>query len=247
MDPLTSTAAGGLQARMDSLDMLANNLANTSTGGYKADHEFYSTYLAPELADSADPMNSVSPVIEKPWIDFTQGTLQPTGNSTDLALSGPGFFTVNGPGGAPLYTRNGNFHVSPAGTLVTTEGYAVRLTNNQTLQVQSADLLQISPEGEIRQNGAVLGQLELVNFQSTSELTKMGSAYFRSTNSKAGSVPATDATVTQGKLEGSNSGGAEGTVRLVTLMRHFDMLQRAIKIGSDMNRQVIEQVAKVGP
>ena len=247
MDPLTSTAAGGLQARMDSLDMLANNLANTSTGGYKADHEFYSTYLAPELADSADPMNSVSPVIEKPWTDFTQGVLQPTGNATDLALSGAGFFAVNGPGGAPIYTRNGSFHISSAGTLVTSEGYPVRLTNNQTLQVQSADPISVNPDGEIRQNDAVLGQLELVNFQSPSELTKMGSTYFRATNSKAGSVPADGATVSQGKLEGSNAGGAQGSVRLVTLMRHFDMLQRAIKIGSDMNRQVIEQVAKVGP
>ena len=61
MDPLTTAAASGLQARMDSLDMLANNLANTSTGGYKADREFYSTYLAPELADSADPMNGATP------------------------------------------------------------------------------------------------------------------------------------------------------------------------------------------
>jgi flagellar basal body rod protein FlgG len=74
----------------------------------------------------------------------------------------------------------------------------------------------------------------------------MGASYFRATNSKAGSVPADSAQVSQGKLEGSNSGGAQGSVRLVTLMRHFDMLQRAIKIGSEMNRQAIEQVAKVG-
>lgn len=246
MDPLTSTAAGGLQARMDSLDMLANNLANTSTGGYKADNEFYSTYIAPELADSAGPMNSVSPVVEKPWTDFGQGVLQPTGNATDLALSGPGFFSVDGPSGAPIYTRNGSFHVSPKGELVTTEGYPLRLTNGLTLQVQSTDPLNVNPDGEISQNGATLGQLELVNFQNPSELTKMGASYFRATNSKAGSVPADSAQVSQGKLEGSNSGGAQGSVRLVTLMRHFDMLQRAIKIGSEMNRQAIEQVAKVG-
>ncbi|HTP88040.1 MAG TPA: flagellar hook basal-body protein [Bryobacteraceae bacterium] len=246
MDPLTITAAGGLQARMDSLDMLANNLANTSTGGYKADREFYSTYVAPELADTDNPLTAVSPVVEKPWTDFSQGVLQATGNNTDLALNGPGFFTVNGPGGAPLYTRNGNFHISSNGTLVTAEGYPVRLTNDKTLQVQSTDPIVVNPEGEVSQNGATLGQLELVNFQSPSELTKTGSAYFRATNSKAGSIPADEATISQGKLEGSNAGGAQGTVRLVTLLRHFDMLQRAIKIGSEMNRQAIEQVAKTG-
>ena len=246
MDPLTSTAAGGLQARMDSLDMLANNLANTSTGGYKADREFYSTYVAPELAGSADPLNSVSPVVERPWIDFTQGVLQPTGNSTDLALSGPGFFSVNGPNGSPLYTRSGNFQLSPTGVLVTSDGYPVRLTNGLTLQTQSNDPLNVNPDGEISQNGSVLGQLELVDFKNPTELTKMGATYFRPSSPQAGAGPAGSAQVSQGKLEGSNAGGAQGSVRLVTLLRHFDMLQRAIKIGSDMNRQAIEQVAKVG-
>ena len=110
MDPLTTAAASGLQARMDSLDLLANNLANTSTGGYKADREFYSTYFSPD-ATGFDPTVGDSPVVEKRWTDFTQGPLLSTGNPTDLALSGPGFFAVNGAKG-PLYTRNGSFKIS---------------------------------------------------------------------------------------------------------------------------------------
>jgi flagellar basal-body rod protein FlgF len=246
MDPLTSTAASGLQAHMDSLDLQANNLANTSTGGYKADREFYSTYMAPELADSADPMTSESPVVSGPWIDFKQGLLQTTGNFTDLAIQGSGFFSVNGPNGSTLYTRNGNFQLSPTGVLVTAEGYPVRLTDNQTLQVQSNDPLQVNPQGEISQDGSVLGQLELVDFQKPQELTKMGATYFRATSTQAGAGPASDAQVNQGKLEASNAGGAQGSVRIVSLLRQFDMLQKAIKIGSEMNREAIEQVAKVG-
>src|ERR1700758_5179085 len=107
MDSLTAIAASGLRARMESLDLLANNVANASTGGYKADREFYSLYVAPE-AQGSDAASTM-PVIERPWTDLSQGLLQPTGNPLDLALSGNGFFTVQGPGG-PLYTRNGGFH-----------------------------------------------------------------------------------------------------------------------------------------
>lgn len=231
---------------MDSLDLQANNLANTSTGGYKADKEFYSTYMAPELADSADPMTSISPMVSAPYIDFKQGLLQTTGNPTDLAISGAGFFSVNGPNGSTLYTRNGNFQLSPTGTLTTSDGYAVRLTNGQTLQVQSNDPLQVNPQGEISQDDSVLGQLELVDFKNPQQLTKMGATYFSAANPQAGAGPADSAQVNQGKLEASNAGGAQGSVRIVSLLRQFDMLQKAIKIGSEMNRQAIEQVAKVG-
>jgi len=244
MDPLTSIAASGLQAHMDSLDVTANNLANASTTGFKGDREFYSTYVAPELDGSADPIAGESPVVEQPWVDFSQGLLQPTGVSTDVALAGTGFFAVNGPNGT-LYTRNGNFQISPSGVLTTADGYPVRLTNNQTLQTQSNSPLAIDPQGEITQDGANLGQLELVDFQNPKELSKIGLTYF-SSSAQASAGPATSATVYQGKLEMSNAGGAKGAVRLVSLMRQFDTLQRAIKIGADMNRQAVEVVARVG-
>src|SRR3954464_14688291 len=101
MDPISAVAASGMRARMESLDLLANNVANDSTGGHKADREFYSLYAAPETADQGSTM----PVIERPWTGLTQGALQPTGNPLDVARSGSGFFSVDGPRG-PLYTRN---------------------------------------------------------------------------------------------------------------------------------------------
>ncbi len=98
MDPILISAASGLRSRMESLDMLANNIANGSSGGYKADREFYSLYMAPEAAGSA-PSAGTLPVIEKPWTDFSQGELRSTGNPLDLALAGRGFFAVQGPAG----------------------------------------------------------------------------------------------------------------------------------------------------
>src|SRR5258708_30684036 len=135
MDPLTAIAASGLRARMESRDLLANNVANASTGGYKADREFYSLYVAPEAQDN-NP-NSTMPVIEKPWVDLSQGAVHSTGSPLDVALTGKGFFSVQGPGG-PLYTRNGNFRLAADGKLVTADGYAVGTSKGAPLTLQAA-------------------------------------------------------------------------------------------------------------
>ena len=246
MDPLTTAAASGLQARMDSLDILANNLSNTSTSGFKADREFYSTYLAPEVINGVDPAVGDSPVVERQWTDFTQGTLVATSNATDLALSGPGFFAVNGPNG-PLYTRNGSFQLSAQGTLVTAEGYPVRLTGGQTLQVQGTGPLTVGADGTVSQDGAVLGQLEVMGFADSSRLTKRAASYFMNPDPKVmPPTTAANAQIAQGKLETSNAAPAEAAARMVSLLRHFEMLQHAVKIGADMNRQAVEEVARVG-
>ena len=117
---------------------LANNIANQSTAGFKSDREFYSLYLAPEALEASGRgtalMPPTLPVIERHWTDFSQGALTPTGNPLDVALSGKGFFVVNGPSG-PLYTRNGNFRLSPRGEIETQQGYAVLDQSLGPLQV----------------------------------------------------------------------------------------------------------------
>ena len=225
---------------MESLDLLANNVANAATGGYKADREFYSLYTAPEAAgDAAQTM----PVIERPWVDHAQGTLHTTGNPLDLALSGKGFFAVNGPSG-PLYTRNGNFRVAPDGKLVTGEGYAVRDPQGAPLTVAGRLPVDVAADGTITQDGNVIGKLEVVDFSNAAGLTKQGASYFRVNDPSLKPAPAT-ATVEQGSLESSNTGSAESAVRLVGVMRQFEMLQRAVSLGAEMNRKAVEEVAKV--
>jgi flagellar basal-body rod protein FlgF len=242
MDQVSVTAASGLQSRMEALDMVANNLANTTTGGFKLDREFYSLFTAAE--DEGDEKSTKLPLIQKQWTDFSQGVLAPTGNPLDLALSGKGFFAVNGPNG-PLYTRNGSFQLSPTGQLTTSEGYPVRDINGQPIQTSAQDPLEITPDGSITQNGQGIGQLQVVNFKDSSVLQKMGNSYFLPSDPKALPAAATDTTVLQGKTENSNVAPAESAVRLVGLMRQFEMLQKAITITSDMNKQVLTEVAKV--
>ncbi|HUO32430.1 MAG TPA: flagellar basal-body rod protein FlgF [Bryobacteraceae bacterium] len=240
MDNLTIAAAGGMRSRMESLDLLANNLANTETGGYKADREFYNLYVSAEAAN-ADASPTSLPVIETSWTDFSQGVLRPTGNSLDLALSGKGFFAVSGPSG-DLYTRNGSFHLTPQGMLVTKEGYAVRTVSGGNIQVQGSAELQISPDGTVTQSGQTLGRLALADFSDAGSLVKQGNSFFQST---ADPQTPSAVQVEQGKLESSNVGAAESAVRLVSVMRQFEMLQKAAALGEQMNQEDAQEVARV--
>lgn len=224
--------------------MLANNLANSTTGGYKLDREFYSLFGADDDSDG-EVSTTKLPVVQKQWTDFSQGTLQPTGNSLDLALSGKGFFMVNGPSG-PLYTRNGSFQLTPDGVLTTSEGYTVRGVDGNVIQTQSQNPLQIVPDGTILQDGDTIGQLNVVDFQDRWALEKRGNSYYTNTSPTLKPVAAPDAVVEQGKIENSNVAPAESAVRLVGIMRQFEMLQKAISVTSDMNKKALDDVSRVG-
>jgi flagellar basal-body rod protein FlgF len=229
---------------MESLEMLANNLANAATAGYKGDREFYSLYLAPEASAPSGASLETLPVIERKWTDHSQGSLLTTGNPLDLALYGRGFFAVNGPA-TTLYTRDGSFRLSATGELATAAGYAVRAAGGGTIQATYSGPIEVSADGTVSQDGTVLGRLELVDFQDPAALDKQGGSYFRA---QAGATPVVNAEVEvrQGKLESSNVAPAEGAVRLVSVMRQFEMLQKAINIGAEMNRKAIEEVARLG-
>ena len=148
MDQIGVTAASGLRSRMQALDMLANNLANSTTSRSKTDREFYGLFSAD--ADSSvegETSPTTLPVIQKQWTDFSQGTLQPTGSPLDVALSGKGFFSIKGPSG-PLYTRNGGFQLSPSGTLTTADGYPVNTVGGGTIQAKSETPISVSCKTE---------------------------------------------------------------------------------------------------
>jgi flagellar basal-body rod protein FlgF len=242
MDQISVLAAAGMQARMQSLDLVANNLANSSTSGYKTDGEFYTLFTS-EAAGEDESGPSAVPMIQRQWTDFGQGLLEATNNPLDFGLSGKGFFVVQGPSG-PLYTRNGNFRFSTGGALITSEGYPLLQDNGQPFHANTSKQLQVSRDGDISQGGASIGRIKVADFPNTSNLAKFGANYFlNGTGQEETQVPG--AQVFQGKLEASNVSASHGAVRIVGLSRQFEMMQKAISLSNDMSRQAIEQVAKV--
>jgi len=242
MDAISTSAAAGMRSRMESLEMLANNLANVETGGFKADREFYSVYTGEDA--TFDPQTgdaSVLPVIESQWIDHSQGNFRNTSNPLDFAIDGVGLFAVQTPAGV-RYTRNGNFRISPAGTLITNDGNRVIAQGGGPIQLQPGIPVEVTPDGTVNQQGQPVGQLQLSAFDLPS-LNKAGLNYFVPLDGTQ-PKPATGV-VLQGKLEQSNVGAAESAVRLVAIMRQFEMLQKAMNIGNELNRRAIEEVARV--
>ena len=244
MDALTAAAASGIRARMQSLDIMANNLANASAAGFKSDRECYALYISPEAADSPEGTNpAILPVVQSRWTDFSQGALLPTNNSTDLALNGKGFFVASTPSG-PLYTRGGRFQMSRTGQLQTQEGYAVQGSDTKPILLDTAKSFQVTPDGRVLQDGQEVSRIAVVDFDDPTVLGKHGGNYFQSNSSSVTPTPAA-AEVQQGKLEGGNAETAHSAAGLVSIMRQFEALQKAMTIGADMNRRAVEDVAKV--
>jgi flagellar basal-body rod protein FlgF len=235
MDQLLITAASGMKARMDSLDMHANNMANSGTPGFKSDREFYSLY------------EQSLPVVERQYTDFAQGALLPTGNPLDVALSGKGFFALNAPSGI-VYTRSGNFRISAANQLATQDGYTLRnvLDNGKPISVDPKQAVEIAKDGTVSQAGQTVGQIEIAQPASPSDtLKKLGGMNFAFLD-KNGTAPAADAAteVLQGQIEQSNVAVTESAGKLVGVMRQFEMMQKAINLGTEMNKAAITEVAK---
>jgi flagellar basal-body rod protein FlgF len=241
MDALTIAAASGIRSRMQSLDLLANNIANSATAGFKRDSEYYGLYHS-----EASSGESGLPVIERQWTDFSQGAVQVTGNPMDVALNGSGFLVVNGATG-PLYTRNGNLQVAPNGSLSTAEGFPLQdAITGKPIQITAGKPMEISTDGTITQDGQPVGQLKIVDFKNLQSLSKLGSECFQNTDPKNAPTAALTTQVQQGKIEGSNVPVAEAAMRLVGVMRQFEMLQKAVGISGEMDTKTIQEVARVG-
>ncbi|MEO8026421.1 MAG: flagellar hook basal-body protein [Bryobacteraceae bacterium] len=243
MDSLLISTASGMKARMESLEMLANNLANLSTSGFKLDRESFSLYASPE-AESGNGSNTISqsPILERHRTDLSQGSLTETGSPLTVGLSGPGFLRVT-KGSDLVYTRNGQLRIGAAGSLETSEGYGLRNRQGKPIIVDPLQAVDIDRQGIIRQGNHEIGQIDLVAVDNPDQMEKLGATYFMV--SPSASVHSSDAEVRQGYIENSNVNPADASIRLVSVMRQFEMLQRAMQLGADMNRKAIDEVAKV--
>lgn len=238
-------ACAGLLARTQALDLAANNLANANTNGYKAENPTFRSVLANTsdnnpIADGLSEAVNDFGVLGDSRTDLRQGALEQTGSDLDFALQGDGWFAVQG-GGGSLYTRNGNFHVDRSGRMVAADGNVVMGAQGPILVPPGK--LSVSSNGTISVDGALAGQLQVVQFAAGTTLTPSGGSYF---SAPAGSTRSSQAKIVQGALEGSNVNGVSAAVELVALQRHADLLQQALTaFHSNFNRIAAQDLPRI--
>jgi flagellar basal body rod protein FlgG len=243
VDGLTAVVASGLRAKAEALEILANNMANAGSTGFKADRESYSTYFSAEALDGPEgSYPTFSPVTDRHWTDQSEGPSILTGDALDFTIVGPGFFVVETPNG-PRCTRAGKFRLNPSGNLENSAGHTVRGRDGKGIKLDPRQEFSVDATGTFRQGGEIVGQLELVDFADKSKLAKAGATYFHYESASPYRVASPQ--VQQGRLEGANFHPAEAAVRLVAVMRQFEALQRALSLAGEMNRRTLEDVARV--
>jgi flagellar basal-body rod protein FlgF len=244
MDSGYYAACAGLRAQTQALEVVANNLANINTGGYRGQQPTFHSLLANASGTGSNPLNRAINdfnVLGGTRMDLSQGNLDRTGNPLDLAIEGSGFFAVQTPAGT-LYTRKGNFQVSASGQLTTSGGDPVLGTEGPI--TLPSGTVTISPDGTLSVNGAVAATLRVVEFAAGTSPTPVGPASY-SVPSSALQPPA-GSNVRQGMLESSNVNSVTATVDLIMVQRHAEMLQRALSsFYSDFNRMATDELPRV--
>ena len=244
MDSGYYAACAGLAAQTQALELVAHNLANLATTGYRGQLTTFRSLLAGNGAVGVNPLNAAINnfgVLSGSSLDLREGSPTPTGNPLDVTIAGSGFFTVQSPQGT-VYTRDGSFHVTSAGQLVTSQGNAV--LGEQGPVIMPNGNVAISSDGTISVNGNVVDKLRLAEFPPGTNLTAMGSATYMA---PAGSAEiAADSSVRQGMLEGSNVTATEGVVQLITVQRNAEMLSRALSaFDGELNQIAVQDLPKV--
>lgn len=244
MDSGYYSACAGLAAQTQALELVANNLANLGTTGYRGERATFRALMAGGAAVAWNPLNAAVNdfgVLGGSRVDETSGSLTGTGNPLDLAVAGKGFFVVQA-GQGLLYTRNGGFHLTPQGKLVTAQGDAVLGEQGQIVLPSGA--VAVSADGTISVDGAVVATLRLAEFGPDTPLSPAGNAMYSAPAKSA--LVAAGSSVRQGMLEASNVSAVEGAVQVITIQRNAEMMARALSLfDSQMNQTAVQDLPKI--
>ncbi|MGB3865778.1 MAG: flagellar basal-body rod protein FlgF [Xanthobacteraceae bacterium] len=234
------------------IDVVANNVANVNTNGFKADQSLFEEYLMPVAHQDnfIGRDRRLSYVQDRATFhDFAQGPTQQTKNPLDVAIDGNAFLAVQTPGGE-RYTRDGSLHVSSIGLLVTAAGHPV-LGANGPIQMQQTDHdVAISPDGTITviegantRTDSIRGKLRLVKFADPQKLLKEGANLYTANGMAAQADTA--ARVQQGYIEKSNVNAVVEMSRMIAVSRAYTQVSALLQQQSDLRRTAIEKLADV--
>jgi flagellar basal-body rod protein FlgF len=234
------------------LDIVANNIANIDTTGYKADSALFSQYLMPKVGDDefTGGDRRISFVTDRAsWIDFAQGALQRTGNPLDVAIEGNAYLAVQTPRGV-RYTRNGALLTNASGQLVTSEGYPV-LGENGPITFQNTDNgVIISPTGiiTVREGNSTTdsprGTLQLVSFDQQNQLQKDGSSTFMAPPGVTPTAPPLGTRVVQGAIEKSNVNAVSEISRMIQITQSYNDIANVLQQQSDQRKNALTQLSQ---
>ena len=244
MDSGYYSACAGLAAQLQSLELVAHNLANLGTAGFRAQQATFRSLLTGGRSVAWNPLNAAVNnfgVLTGSRVDLSSGSLTSTGNPLDLAIAGSGFFEIKS-GADTFYTRDGGFHVTSTGALVTAEGDAV-LGDQGPITLPNGTV-SVSSDGTISVDGNVVDTLRLAEFAPDTALQAAGNARYAA---PAGSqLPAASSSVRQAMLEQSNVSSIESVVQLIVLQRNAEMMQRALTaFDSQFNQTAVQDLPKV--
>ena len=253
MDKVLQIAASGMQAQKLNIDVIANNLANVNTNGYKKSMLEFQDLLYENIRQAGEPTsdsnfrpaglqlgNGARAITTHRT--FAQGAVVATNNSLDIAIEGEGFFMVQMPDGTNAYTRNGAFKLSAEGSLVTADGYIVDPEFNfpedvQQVAITNDGFVQAYLAGETEPTE--LGQMELARFVNPAGLNALGRNLYAETS--ASGTPLTGAPgedglgqLNQGFLETSNVDVVEEMVAMISAQRAYEINSKAIQTAEEM-------------
>jgi flagellar basal-body rod protein FlgF len=241
------TGYSGMKAQVEALDVLANNLANLNTTGFKEEKVFY-TLLNQALgaAQEGGDLNAAinSTVTVEGGMNPTGGSMTATNRDLDVAIEGDGFLVVQTPRGI-RYTRNGNLSTNAKGELTTSDGSLVLGSKKRPFPITlGPGKVQISEGGEVKVNGVEADRLKVVTFKDLSRLDKEGNSLFLAREGRESEI-ASKARIKAGYLEESNVNPVSSVVRMISIMRNFESIQKSINlIMNDINAKSIEKLGR---
>ena len=234
------------------IDVVANNVANVNTNGFKADRSLFQQFLMPTARE--DNFNGgdrrVSHVLDRATFhDFAQGAPDQTKNPLDVAIKGDGFFAVQTPAGE-RYTRDGGFQINNQGQLVNAAGHPVLGTSGPITFQQTDKQVNIAPDGTVTvlegtsRVDSIRGKLRLVGFSQPQRLVKEGSNLYSLGEGNAAQAD-TKSTVAQGFIERSNVSAITEMSRLIEVNRMYTSIASMLQQQHDLHRTAIDKLAEV--
>jgi flagellar basal-body rod protein FlgF len=225
------------------LSVIANNLANMNTTGYRSEQMAFEEYRMPIARASAFEPGDRTLAYVQDWTtirDNTQGAITLTGNQLDVALDGEGYLVVETPQGV-RYTRNGALQINPDGVLVTQSGHTVLGLDGPIVFEDTDTEIAISADGIVSTPDAQRGTLQIVRFDNDQALKKIGDNLYLG----EGALPDEFTKVVQGAVERSNVESVREISRMVEVQRAYQLQARMVRDFDGLRRDAIGQLGRL--